>query len=1153
LDGGASWSPATNGPVRMQLTQQAPEIPKPTPNLPPLDGSYVSPSQWHALYANGIIITNASHDRFTQTQPPPPPGGNQPESFGSMVGGQISMNGGASFSPFSAPANVAVQVNSHSDLDTGNTRFFDTEMLSLNLSGGTLPGGIMVRESPTKQSLGKTSVRTVPADGTYRVSSFFDIFTEVSLDGGLTWSPQVNGPGTLGLTTNVPATCVVSITCPANITVTSAVPVVVNFTVTASDSCGGVPTVSSIPASGSLFPIGTTTVTNTASDVNGSASCTFTVTVVPPPPPTAPEYFNPTNKLPPTNSVYISPAQWHVLYASGIIIRDVRHRFFTQNFTPPPLGSSQNESFSSEVDFDLSTDNGATFQPATSTANVTVHVTHSSDSVSTNFFDTEMLQLDITGGSLPAGMKLRESPTLQSTGQTTVRSVPGGFMISSFFDIWTELSTDGGLSWQPAQQPGHVEMRPDPAAQGIVVSQPTTLLPPPNDKYVSPEQWHALYAQGIVIKDVSHKLFTTSMPSPNSGGTNHELFNSTVDLQVSTDGGTTFQFVRAAAPVQVTVASRSSGSDPIYDTEMTGLSASLPNGVMIRESPTEPSRGMTAIRAQADGTYRINSFFDIFTELSLDGGASWSPATNGPVRMQLTQQAPEVVTTTPDLPQTNTPYVSPEQWHALYANGIIITNASHDQFTQKPPPPPPGGTNTENFGSRVTGQISMNGGASFQPFSASANVSVAVGSHSDLDTGNTRFFDTEMLSLNLAGGTLPGGIMVRESPSKASLGKTSVRSVPADGTFRVSSFFDIFTEVSLDGGLTWSPQVNGPGTMSPNTNTPALCVVSITCPASITVTSVGPAVVTFFVTASDTCNNPVTITSVPPSGSTFPIGTTTVTNTASNADGTATCTFTVTVKAKQRVFPSGGKLPPTNSVYISPAQWHAAYANGIYISNVVHRAFTANFPPPTSGSTSNETFGSKVDFQFSPDGKSFQKFTGNADCTVKVTNIGAQGNDQVYQTEMLQLDLSGGNMPAGVMLRESPTRQSTGETRITSLPGGDYLISSFFDIWTELSLDGGQTWLPSSSAGHMELHIDLANPPTALVQPQYQGTHVSFNVPTQPGLRYTVQYNGDLTSPDWSVLTAVSGNGQSLTVDDPLVGNPSHRFYRVVIDEDPNQ
>ena len=184
LDNGATWSPATNGPVRVELVPIAPEVPKPNPNLPPPDGSYVSPAQWDALYANGIIITNASHDRFTQTQPPPPPGGNQTESFGSQVSGLVSMNGGASFTPFSAPANVSVQVNSRSDLDTGNTRFFDTEMLSLDLSGGTQPGGIMVRESPSKASLDRTSVRI---DGSnYQISSFFDIFTEVSLDGGAT-------------------------------------------------------------------------------------------------------------------------------------------------------------------------------------------------------------------------------------------------------------------------------------------------------------------------------------------------------------------------------------------------------------------------------------------------------------------------------------------------------------------------------------------------------------------------------------------------------------------------------------------------------------------------------------------------------------------------------------------------------------------------------------------------------------------------------------------------------------------------------------------------------------------------------------------------------------------------------------------------------
>ena len=171
--------------------------------------------------------------KFTQTQPPPSPGTSQTESFGSQVSGMISMNGGATFQPFSAPANVSVQVNSRSDLDNGSTRFFDTEMLQLDLSGGNLPGGIMVRESPTMASLGRTSVRT---DGTgYQISSFFDIFTEVSLDGGNTWSPSVTAPGTMGLSTNSPGVAV-NITCSSNITVMATGPAgaTVFYTVTAS-------------------------------------------------------------------------------------------------------------------------------------------------------------------------------------------------------------------------------------------------------------------------------------------------------------------------------------------------------------------------------------------------------------------------------------------------------------------------------------------------------------------------------------------------------------------------------------------------------------------------------------------------------------------------------------------------------------------------------------------------------------------------------------------------------------------------------------------------------------------------------------------------------------------------------------------------------
>jgi hypothetical protein len=53
----------------------------------------------------------------------------------------------------------------------------------------------------------------------------------------------------------------------------------VNFTVSGSDNCG-VPTIVSSPASGSVFPVGTTTVTATATDAAGNTkSCTFNVTV----------------------------------------------------------------------------------------------------------------------------------------------------------------------------------------------------------------------------------------------------------------------------------------------------------------------------------------------------------------------------------------------------------------------------------------------------------------------------------------------------------------------------------------------------------------------------------------------------------------------------------------------------------------------------------------------------------------------------------------------------------------------------------------------------------------------------------------------------------------------------------------------------------
>ena len=70
------------------------------------------------------------------------------------------------------------------------------------MTGPPMLPGVMVRESPSKQSLGRTSIRQVddPATGIWDyISSFFDVFTELSTDGGQTWQSSTALPGTMAL------------------------------------------------------------------------------------------------------------------------------------------------------------------------------------------------------------------------------------------------------------------------------------------------------------------------------------------------------------------------------------------------------------------------------------------------------------------------------------------------------------------------------------------------------------------------------------------------------------------------------------------------------------------------------------------------------------------------------------------------------------------------------------------------------------------------------------------------------------------------------------------------------------------------------------------------------------------------------------------
>jgi len=160
----------------------------------------------------------------------------------------------------------------------------------------------------------------------------------------------------------------------------------------------------------------------------------------------------------------------------------------------------------------------------------------------------------------------------------------------------------------------------------------------------------------------------------------------------------------------------------------------------------------------------------------------------------------------------------------------------------------------------------------------------------------------------------------------------------------VDSFFDIYTEVTLDGQTLYpatplhlqsvnqhKPPARGEAFVDPSqkpvelidgsgkgtgifisdaahTPNPMNGPLQVICSADIvvTATNVAGAVVIFDSSTSGGCQ-PVTLTCNPASGSTFPIGTTTVTCTASDAcDNRDVCSFTVTVERPKISIGTGG-------------------------------------------------------------------------------------------------------------------------------------------------------------------------------------------------------------------------------------------------------
>jgi hypothetical protein len=167
-----------------------------SPSLPPVtDASgnpvaYMTPAQVHATYSGPAltaVLSQVQHSGFsnihTITQ-----GNNEIDNFQSTLTGQASINGGSSV-PFTLSGPVSVEDIGKAGQTTGT---FSTQMLSMDMTGTVGGHSVEIMLDPSHPTTGQTSITSI-GGGEYHISSFFDVFTELSLDHGA-FIPQSDGP-----------------------------------------------------------------------------------------------------------------------------------------------------------------------------------------------------------------------------------------------------------------------------------------------------------------------------------------------------------------------------------------------------------------------------------------------------------------------------------------------------------------------------------------------------------------------------------------------------------------------------------------------------------------------------------------------------------------------------------------------------------------------------------------------------------------------------------------------------------------------------------------------------------------------------------------------------------------------------------------------
>ncbi len=162
----------------------------------------------------------------------------------------------------------------------------------------------------------------------------------------------------------------------------------------------------------------------------------------------------PTVCIPQPTCAYAGPGV--VVYPpTSMALRNLALRNPSHCEPPPSPGAISDSFFDIFYDFEISYDSGGTWHPRSGSTTGTIRMMSPAPGAP---IELELLALELV--DVVGGFRLRECPSRPSHGREAAAPNAGGFHIDSFFDVFTELSLDGGQSWVDAPQSDHLEIGP---------------------------------------------------------------------------------------------------------------------------------------------------------------------------------------------------------------------------------------------------------------------------------------------------------------------------------------------------------------------------------------------------------------------------------------------------------------------------------------------------------------------------------------------------------------------------------------------------------------------------------------------------------------------------------------------------------------------